>query len=72
MARRVDGAPFAGRWVLNELHRSGTDGWRPGLRILQRFGVLEKVGASTRGGDRAYYRMPDPEGVDQALRRLGH
>jgi hypothetical protein len=42
------------------------------LRILQRFGVLEKVGESTRGGDRAYYRMPDPEGVDQALRRLGH
>jgi hypothetical protein len=34
--------------------------------------VIRKVGESVRGGDRAYYVMPDPDGVDEALRRLGY
>jgi len=57
---------FAGAWVLRRLGQ-----WRPGLRLLVRYGILEKVGETTRGGRRAYYRMPDREGVGRALRELG-
>ena len=56
---------FAGTWVVNHLGR-----WFPSLRILARYGILEKVG-TTRGGRRAYYRMVDREGVGTALRELG-
>jgi len=62
------GGQFAGRWVLQELERQlGTRAWRPGRRLLVAYGLLEKVGESTRGGRRAYYRMPDPVGVESAL-----
>jgi hypothetical protein len=65
------GGQFAGRWVLQELeHETGQRQWQPGLRRLVAYGLLEKVGESTRGGRRAYYRMPDPDGVEQALARL--
>jgi len=30
--------------------------------------VAEKSGDTVRGGRRAYYRMPDPESVERALR----
>jgi hypothetical protein len=33
------------------------------------YGVLEKAGESTRGGSRAYYRMPDREGSSALSRR---
>ena len=56
---------FAGAWVRRRLGR-----WFPSLRILGRYGILEKVDVS-RGGRRAYYRMPDREGVEKALRELG-
>lgn len=46
-------------------------GWFPGLRQLEQARILEKVGPSTRGGSRAYYHMPDPDGVACALRELG-
>lgn len=72
VSRRVDGQPMAGRWVLKELHQMGDSEWRPGLRVLERFGILRKVGESTRSGNRAYYVMPDPVGVDKGLRRLGY
>jgi hypothetical protein len=72
VSQRIDGAAFAGRWVMQELKRSGDSDPRPGLRVLARFGVIRKEGESTRGGDRAYYVMSDPEGVDEALRRLGY
>jgi len=63
---------FAGAWVLDELQRQvSKDAWFPNLRILVSFGVLEKSGESTRGGQRAYYRMPDPDGVGRALTDLG-
>lgn len=57
---------FAGAWVLERLGR-----WAPSLQMLTRYGVIEKDGESTRGGRRAYYRMPDREGVARALRELG-
>lgn len=60
-------AEFAGAWVLAEVQAHGGPGWFPNLRILVSYGLLEKSGASTRGGRRAYYRMPDREGVAQAL-----
>jgi hypothetical protein len=62
------GGQFAGRWVLQELARqTGRPEWQPGLRRLVAYGLLEKVGESTRGGRRAYYRMPDRAGVEDAL-----
>lgn len=65
------GGRFAGSWVLQELaSQTGNREWRPGLRLLVAYGLLEKDGESTRGGRRAYYRMPDPDGVEQALAEL--
>lgn len=65
------GGQFAGRWVLQEwAQQTGTQQWKPGLRLLVAYGLLEKVGESTRGGRRAYYRMPDRARVEQALKNL--
>ena len=61
------GGEFAGSWVLREL-----GSWLPGLRTLRAFGVIEKSGPSTRGGNRSYYTMPDAYGVRRALSDLGH
>lgn len=62
---------FAGSYVLTELAReSRSREWRPNLRLIAAYGLLEKVGESTRSGNRAYYRMPDREGVEQALTEL--
>lgn len=61
------GGEFAGAWVVDELGRRGLPRWIPNLRILVSYGLLEKSGPSTRGGRRAYYRMPDRVGVEQAL-----
>jgi hypothetical protein len=74
-ARKTEplGGEFAGTWVLNELAaQTGVRQWRPGLRLLVTHGLLEKVGESTRSGRRAYYRMPDREGVERALHELDH
>lgn len=70
MAESYDGE-FAGAWVLGELtKKTGNSEWRPGLRTLVAYGLLEKSGPSTRGGRRSYYRMPDRHGVEQALQEL--
>ena len=70
---------LCGRWVRNELLRSGWKGMTygegialtfPGLGPLARRGILRQDGTS-RGGDRAYYQLIDPDGVEQALRELG-
>lgn len=61
------GGEFAGAWVVAELGRRGLPRWIPNLRILVSYGLLEKSGPSTRGGRRAYYRMPDRAGVEEAL-----
>jgi len=50
---------FAARWVLGGIPVVN-------LRTLRARGLLEKVGSS-RGGDRAYYRMVDPDEVGRAL-----
>lgn len=76
-ARQVSADPFpgdefAGAWVLGELvKRDAERTWYPNLRLLVSYGVLEKSGPSTRQKQRAYYRMPDPEGVSGALNDLG-
>ena len=75
LAERTEqyGGQFAGRWVLEEWIRNTNPEvpWQPGLRTLAAYGLIEKAGASTRGGRRAYYRMADRAGVDAALRELG-
>jgi hypothetical protein len=71
VAARVEengGHEFAGAWVVDELARRGLQRWIPNLRILVSYGLLEKSGPSTRGGRRAYYRMLDRPGVEDALK----
>jgi hypothetical protein len=65
------GGEFAGSWVLKDLQASGTLSWLPNLRFLVAYGIAEKSGESTRGGQRAYYRLPDPDGIERALEELG-
>lgn len=60
------GGRFAGAWVVRDL-----GDWVPSLRSLAAAGILEKSGDTVRGGRRAYYRMPNADGVEQALRQLG-
>jgi hypothetical protein len=60
------GGEFAGAWVVNELNGR----WVPNLRILVTYGLLEKSGESTRGGRRAYYRMPARREVQATLAEL--
>jgi hypothetical protein len=65
------GGEFAGAWVIDELERrAGHRTWLPNLRLLITYGLVEKVGESTRGGRRAYYRMPAKKAVAEALSRL--
>jgi hypothetical protein len=66
-ADRCLGSDFAGAWVLRELqeHHAGPT-WYPNFRLLVSFGILEKTDES-RPKQRAYYRMPDKEGVRRAL-----
>lgn len=65
------GGRFAGSWVLAELGRHTDDAWRPGIRLLASYGLIEKAGESTRGGNRAYYCMPDRVGIEEALDEMG-
>lgn len=64
---------FAGSWVLEEwATRTGNPLWRPGgLRPLAAEGLIKKAGDSTRGGRRAYYRMPQRAVIEEALQELG-
>jgi hypothetical protein len=75
VAARVDdyGGQFAGSWVLDEWAREAKPdlAWKPGLRTLAAYGLIEKVGASTRGGRRAYYRMPERAAINDALNEIG-
>jgi transcriptional regulator with XRE-family HTH domain len=54
---------FAAKWVLGGIPVVN-------FRTLSARGILEKVGSS-RGGNRAYYLMTDPDSVGRALRTLG-
>ena len=66
-ARRVKG-DFAGAWVLQETKKEGVQ-WFPNLRILVSYGILQRTDV-TRAGRRAYYIMPDIDGVEKALNEL--
>jgi hypothetical protein len=59
---------FAGAWVLQEAQKLGVR-WFPNLRSLASYGILRRTDVS-RGGRRAYYAMPDVEGVKAALREF--
>jgi hypothetical protein len=62
------GGEFAGAWVLEELkQKTGRPVWLPNLRVLITYGFLQKVGESTRGGRRAYYRFIDRETIGSVL-----
>lgn len=70
---RVDkhGGEICGAWVIDELEsRSRRKMWLPNLRVLQSYGLVEKVGDSVRGGRRAYYRIPEKRALAEALSRL--
>ena len=72
-ARKAEpyGGEFAGAWVVQELEQM--EGQRiavPNLRTLATYGLVVKSGESTRGGRRAYYRMPDRQAVESALQEL--
>ncbi|MFB6216523.1 MAG: hypothetical protein ABEJ72_06100, partial [Candidatus Aenigmatarchaeota archaeon] len=43
---------------------------RPGLSVLASYDLLEKQ-ETTRAGQRAYWKLKDPEGVRRALQELG-
>ncbi|HVA39648.1 MAG TPA: hypothetical protein VNF49_03225 [Candidatus Binataceae bacterium] len=60
---------FAGAWVLQKAKDRGV-AWFPNLRPLVTYEILKRTGGS-RGGRRAYYMMPDPEGVKRALAEIG-
>lgn len=71
-ARKCEPGDFAGSWVLEEMaQQTGKPAWRPGLRRLSAFGLIEKTDTS-RGGRRAYYRMPDRPAVEQVLAELAN
>ena len=55
---------FAGSWVLRGVKEKALPG--PGLRTLAAFGILKRT-VTSRGGRRAYYIMPNPDGVQRAL-----
>ena len=56
---------FPGKTVLDRLGQ-----WFPNLRILVSYGLVEKVGATTRSGRRAYYRMPHRAEIERVLEEL--
>ena len=61
---------FAGSWVLSGLaEKRNAIVWKPGLRTLVAYGILKKI-RTTRGGRRAYYIIPDPEGAKKALQEI--
>ncbi len=79
-AQRTGDVGFAGRWVLQALEEQHLPGvpyqgratprpWFPGLRMLVRYDILEHRD-TVRGGRRAYYTLPDREGVQRALDEL--
>ncbi len=59
---------FAGAWVFQEAQKLGVP-WFPNLRSLASYGILRRTDVS-RGGRRAYYAMPDIDGVRAALKEF--
>jgi|CXWL01.1.fsa_nt_gi SOS-response transcriptional repressor LexA len=69
-AQTIKSNRFAGAWILERAKRHGVQ-WIPNFRKLVSYGILQKDGESSRGGRRAYYSMPDIEGVEKALKEFG-
>ena len=69
MAKTTSGG-FAGAWILDRAKKRGIP-WVPNFKKLTAYGILEKDGESSRGGNRAYYKMHDVPGVEKALREFG-
>ena len=67
LTRRVGPARFAKKWLGEEFVDA-----RFSLRKLNSYAILERDGELVRGGHRAYWRMPDPDGVERALNELGY
>lgn len=65
---KITRGEFAGAWVLKQAKKKGIN-WFPNLRLLVGYGIL-KHEDTTRGGRRAYYIIPDPEGVARALQEI--
>jgi hypothetical protein len=63
------GKEICGKWVLDRAKEKGIANWLPGLRVFASYGILQKTSLN-RGGRRAYYIMPDIEGVKKALQEL--
>src|SRR5262249_61730753 len=66
------GGEFPGSEVVEEVARRGSAQRIPNLRILVSYGLLEKSGATTHSGRRAWYRMPDRNAVEEALDAWRH
>lgn len=59
---------FPGRRVLQNI-REERNVFFPNLKRLVKYGILERKELS-RGGKRAYYSIPDPEGVERAIKEI--
>ncbi len=59
---------FAGAWVIQALLAEGITP-PSNLRALACIGLIKLV-STTRGGNRAYYTIPDAKGITKALRLL--
>jgi repressor LexA len=68
-AQTIKSNRFAGAWILERAKKHGVQ-WIPNFRKLVSYGILQKDGESSRGGRRAYYSMPDIEGVEKALKEF--
>ena len=66
-AKLSKGQEFAGKWVLEKAREKGIV--KTNLKRLVKYGILKKE-RTVRKGRRAYYTMPDPEGVERALKEL--
>jgi hypothetical protein len=61
---------LAGSWIFDRARTKIPDFWIPNFKPFVTHGILTRVGGS-RGGQRAYYRLVDPEGTKRALIELG-
>ncbi|GEM_PF-3242201 len=68
LQKQLGTSGFAGTWVFQKSRPKGLK-LPSNLRLALRYGILQRIGRS-RSGKRAYYLMPDPAGVDRALREL--
>ena len=60
---------FAGAWVIQALQVAGIAP-PSNLRTIASIGLINLI-STTRGGNRAYYTIPDKNGIARALKNLG-